>query len=102
MTRLTQLIVSEKTQYPYQAAGKVTEEIKAKMSEANERFGVTDGALVRMALESFLPSYLAAAGRPENIEFLATVGAAAQANDAVKPAVEKLLHTLARKTSKAA
>ena len=90
--------MSEKTQYPHQTAGKVTDAIREKMTEANTRFGVTDGALVRMALEAFLPSYLAAAGRADNIEFLATVGAAVEANPEIKADLEKYLKTRVRKT----
>jgi hypothetical protein len=94
--------MSEEIELPEVVAGRISKATYEQMLDAKKKFGVTAGVLVRMALDAYMPSYLAAAGRPENIEFLATVGAAAQANDAVKPAVEKLLHTLARKTSKAA
>lgn len=66
------------------------------MNQANERFGVTDGALVRMALESFLPGYLAAQGRSEHMAFFAQVGEGLKKDPSLKPEIEKLLRTAVR------
>lgn len=92
----------QQTQFPHQVAGKVTEAIRGQMNEANEKFGVTDGALVRMALASYMPGYLAAQGSMENIEFLATVGAAVEANPEIKSDLEKFLRNRVRKSRTAA
>ena len=89
--------MSEKALYPYQAAGKVNDLIRAQMTEANRRFGVTDGALVRMALEAFLPGYLAAQGRPENVEFLAKVSSALENKPELKEEIERVVRVGLRK-----
>lgn len=90
------LAVSEKPAYPHQAAGKVTDAIRAQMTEANDRFGVTDGALVRMALEAFLPGYLAAQGRPENVELISKITAAIHHRPEMKGELEQFLRQRSR------
>lgn len=88
--------MAEGIQYPHQAAGKVNDAIRELMNAANQRFGVTDGALVRMALEDYLPRYLAAQGRPEHIELFAQLEAALKRNPALKDELEKLTRAALR------
>lgn len=90
------------TRYPHHAAGKVTAEIRAQMDEANRRFGVTDGALVRMALEDYLPRYLAAQGQTANLDLLAKVGAAVKSRPDLAPEIHTLIKRSIRAGRKAA
>jgi hypothetical protein len=61
--------------FPAQAAGKIRQKTKDQITEAQRRFGATPGAIVRMALEDFMPRYLSAAGRTEHLDFLAALAA---------------------------
>lgn len=72
-------------------SAKISPVLRQQLDEATRKFGPTDGALVRMALEAFLPGYLAAQGREENADFLAAVGAAVADNPSLKPKLEKFL-----------
>ena len=89
-------------QFPHQAAGKVNDAIREQMTAANQRFGVTDGALVRMALEDFLPRYMAAQGRTEHIELLAQLEAALRRTPALKEELEKVIRASMRSTRRQA
>lgn len=72
------------------------------MDEANTRFGVTDGALVRMALEAYMPGYLAAQGKTEYMDLFSQLGAALKRNPALKDEIEKLTRTALRIQRRAA
>lgn len=61
--------------FPAQAAGKIRQKTKDQITEAQQRFGATPGAIVRMALEDFMPRYLAAAGRSDHMDFLVSLAA---------------------------
>lgn len=82
--------MSAPTEYPIVVAGRINPAVRSQLDEANERFGVTDGALVRMALERFMPGYLAAQGRTEYLDLFAALGAALTRNPALKPELERL------------
>lgn len=82
--------MSDGPKFPHPVSGKITDETKKQIKSAEDRFGVTEGALVRMALESFMPGYLAAQGRPENVEFIEKVSAAVDAKPELKIEIEKL------------
>jgi hypothetical protein len=62
--------------FPRQIAGRVTAETGALIDEAEQRFGVTEGALVRMAVEDYLPRFLANQGRPQHAELFAKLAQA--------------------------
>ncbi|HYB97501.1 MAG TPA: hypothetical protein VEC57_00010 [Candidatus Limnocylindrales bacterium] len=46
-------------------SAKITPNSKGLLEEAYKRFGVREGALVRMAVEDYVPRYLANHGRPD-------------------------------------
>lgn len=86
--------------YPSPVAGRVKELTKGQIADATERFGATESALVRMALEAFMPGYLAAQGRPENVEFYAKLAATLDGHPELKEQVEILMRrTLRRKAA---
>jgi hypothetical protein len=89
--------VKEQKEYPHPISGKIGSTLLEQIEAANLRFGVTPGALVRMALESFLPAYLAAQGRQEHIELFAKVTAAIEVRPEVKPEIERIARQAMRK-----
>lgn len=72
------------------------------MSEAEVRFGVKPGTLVRMALEDFMPRYLAVSGRTEHLEFVAQIIGALSECPEMKPALEDFLRKKLRSAKPAA
>ena len=94
--------MSDKVAFPHQAGGKITTETRQKMNEAIERFGVTDGALVRMALEDYLPRYLAAQGQNEHVELFSKIGAALKARPDLAGDLDQLIKRGLRAGRKAA
>jgi hypothetical protein len=94
--------MAEGVQYPHQAAGKVGDAVREQMTAAIQRFGVTDGALVRMALEDFLPRYLAAQGRGGDTDLIAQIGEALKRNPALKGEIEALIRKSLRNQRRAA
>lgn len=88
--------MSDETLYPYQAGGKITKETHEQMIEAKKKFGATPGALTRMALEAYMPGYLAAQGRTEDIETLAKVSAALIECPAIKDKLNEFLENALR------
>lgn len=44
--------------FPHPVSGRVSDETLRQIAEAAEKFKVTEGALVRAALEDFMPRYL--------------------------------------------
>jgi len=94
--------VKQDPQFPEMAGGKITSVTKQQIRAANEKFGATESAIVRMALESFLPGYLAAQGRPENVEFFAQVSAALNESPTLRSDIEQLLRSKMRKSSRRA
>lgn len=82
--------------FPAPVSGRVSEETKAQIAEAHARFGPSESTIVRMALEAFLPGYLAAQGRPENVEFFAKLAAALDARPEIKAEIEKAIRAALR------
>lgn len=78
---------------PVPVSGKIKTATLTLIDQARERFGVTASALVRMALEDYVPRYLAGQGKPQHAELFAKL---ADALDA-KPELEAELHQIARK-----
>lgn len=70
--------------FPSPVSGRVSEETKAQIEQATERFGPSESTIVRMALESFLPGFLTAQGRPENVEFFAELSEAINQRDPLR------------------
>lgn len=85
--------------YPHPVSSKVGDAERSQMDEAIRRFGVTDGALCRMALQAFLPGYLAAQGRPEHTEVLAKTAAVLAEKPALKADLETWLRTAHRRAA---
>jgi len=56
-------MTSSTTEFPCIASGRIPAPVHAQMITARDRYGVTTGALVRMALTAYMPRYLAAQGR---------------------------------------
>lgn len=77
------------TEFPALAAGKIRQHTRDEMMEAQRRFGATPGALTRMALEDFMPRYLAAAGRTQHLDFLAALAADLAAQPDLQADLEK-------------
>jgi hypothetical protein len=78
--------------YPKLAAGRVSKETADLIQQAEETFGVTEGALVRMALDDYMPRYLANQGKPQHAELFAKLSVALDA----RPELEKELSQLAK------
>lgn len=72
-------MAAEGPRYSEPVSAKISADTKAQLEQAEERFGVTEGACVRMALEAFLPGYLAGQGKPEHRELLAEITSAVTA-----------------------
>lgn len=76
--------------------GRVSLETGVLIDEAEEKFGVTEGALVRMAMDDYMPRYLSNQGRPQYGELFTQL---AQAIDE-KPELLTELQKLARKSTR--
>jgi hypothetical protein len=90
-----------KVDYPHPISGKVDDSVRELMDNAIARFGATDSALIRMALESWLPGYIAAHARTEHLELFAKVGAAIRQRPELATEIEKLTRSTLRKPAKA-
>jgi hypothetical protein len=82
--------------FPVQVAGRVTQETGNQIAEAIGQFGVTEGALVRMALEDYMPRYLANQGKPQHAELFAKLAQALDEN----PRLEAELAVFTRKSAR--
>lgn len=84
--------MSDKLLFPNLVAGKIDDATQDLVDAAQKKYGVTTGALVRMALQSFLPGYLIS-GQPEGgaQEFLASVAEAVADDPKLKPKIEALV-----------
>jgi hypothetical protein len=80
--------------FPKLAAGRVSLETAALIAKAEMAFGVTEGALVRMALEDYMPRYLAHQGKPQFAQLFARLATAL----GEKPELEAELSALAKKS----
>jgi hypothetical protein len=66
------------------------------MTEACDRFGTSEGALVRRALEDYMPRFLANAGRPQHSELFAKLATAIEE----KPELAVELEQMAKKSTR--
>ncbi len=82
--------------YPHQLNGRVSDETREQMTEAINRFATNDGALVRAALEDYMPRFLANAGRPQHAELFAKLATAIED----KPELATELAQIARKSTR--
>jgi hypothetical protein len=85
--------------YPSPVSGRVSEATKAQIGCASTRFGPTESTIVRMALESFLPGYLAGLHNPEHTEFLNQVASVIDAHPELKARIEKILREVLRRAA---
>lgn len=81
-------------EYPKQIGGRITAETALMVEKAEADFGVTEGALVRMALEDYMPRYLANQGKPQHAELFAQLATALDE----RPEIETELKQLAKKS----
>lgn len=86
--------MNDNTGLPHLAAGKISQATQDMMDQAKDRFGVKGGALVRMALEDFMPRYLS---QGQGEEFAAKVAKAVDGDEGAKAEVERVLRKIERR-----
>lgn len=80
----------------------VDEETAKTLEQIERDFGPKPPAVVRLALADFLPRYLAAQGRTENVDLFAQIGEALKRNPALKGEIEALIRKGLRNQRRAA
>ena len=76
------------TGFPHSVGGRVSDETFDQIKQAEAKFHVTEGAMVRAALEAFMPGFLAGGSAKE---FSAKVAEAVENDPRAKAEVEKIL-----------
>jgi hypothetical protein len=85
--------------FPRVVGGRITNETGELIDHAETRFGVTEGALVRMALEDFLPRFIANRGSEteEHVQLVACLSAEMKKDESFKQQVSELLPRAVRR-----
>lgn len=78
------------SEYPHPVGGRISDDTKSQLDEAIRR-GPTEGKLVRMALEDYLPRYLAGQTHTENAEFIKKVGTAIRRRPSLMEQLNRVL-----------
>lgn len=79
--------------FPKQVAGRITAETAEQLQEAIQKFHTNEGALVRAALDKFLPAFLAGG---DAAEFSAKVAEATKDDAELRGKIERLLRASQR------
>lgn len=82
--------------FPAPVSGRVSEATKTQVGEAVAKFGATESTIVRLALEAFVPGYIAGAFNPANADLLTQIGALVSQHPELKPALEEWLRRALR------
>lgn len=86
----------------YQVNTDLDPETAEILKKIHRDYGPKPPAVVRLALADFLPRYVAANGRIEDMEFFTLLGAALKKNPGLKAEIEKLTRGTLRAARKVA